>query len=615
LLEAKSFMDEDKQKKIILADAVRCLPWLLVLAGAVAYYNSFSGPFVYDDKHAILENPHIRTLWPLSNATKAPPQSPVSARPIVSLTLAINYAISKYDVWSYHLFNLLIHLLAGVTLYGIIKRTLLTEPLKEKFAKHASILAWAAAAIWLVHPVQTDSVTYVIQRTESLMGLFYLLTLYLAIRAMQENRNVFWVVLSVICCALGMATKEVMVTAPLIVLLYDRTFASGSFLYALKRRRVLYLGLAATWIILFALVITGPRTKSVGFSVGISSLEYAKNQAIMLVKYIKLVFWPHPLILDYGQPFPVPFSRAAPYIVIVTSLLIVTVITFLVKPVPGFVGLWFFLVLAPSSSFVPIITEVGAERRMYLPLASIVAAVVMLGYLLLRHIPGVFMRDLRGSFFGLIEKVKYKAGIFVITIIIVSLVVVTVRRNNDYRSGISILQSSINAMPENARAYLNLGRVFESQGSIYEAIEYYQKAIRLQPNFAMAHYNLGQAFSQLNMTSLAIKHYRRSISINPLFFAAHNNLATALVSEGKIEEASEHYEKALELAPDSAMVHYNFAIFQNSLGRTEKARLHFQKALEINPDFEKAQKQLDILSAIKKNTVESQADEESQMQK
>jgi len=607
-------MDRETEKKIASSDRARYLPLLLVLIAIAAYANSFSGVFVYDDGHAIVENPHIRMLWPPGELMKAPPQSPVSGRPIVSLTLAINYAISKYNVWSYHAFNLLIHLFCGLTLYGILRRTLLTGPLRERFARHRSILAWAAAAIWLVHPLQTDSVTYVVQRTESLMGLFYLLTLYSAIRFMQAGRGVFWPSVSVLCCALGMATKEVMVTAPVLVLLYDRTFVAGSFLSALRRRRPLYLALAATWIILFALVISGPRTKSVGFSVGISGLEYAKNQAIMLVRYIKLFFWPHLLVLDYGQPFPVPFSRAAPYIVVVIILVIATLIAFIKRPVPGFAGLWFFLILAPSSSFVPIITEVGAERRMYLPLASIAAGLVMVGYLLLERITAPPVGYSGGSFLRLIDKIRYKAGIFVIVIVISSFVIVTVRRNYDYHSAVSIWRSSINAVPENARAYVNLGRVFESQGSVYKALECYQKAVRLQPRSAVAHYNLGQAFSQLNMTSQAVKHYRIAISLKPAFFAAHNNLATALACRGESEQALEHYEKALELAPDNALVHYNVARLQNSLGRTEKAILHFRRALEISPDFEQAGKELNKLLKVRENTAGQGAAEESGIQ-
>jgi hypothetical protein len=212
------------------------LPLLLVIVGSVAYATSFKGAFLFDDGVNIIENPNVRSLWPLTGAMSAPSTSGLTTRPIVCLSLALNYALCGYAVWGYHAFNLAVHLLAGLTLYGIVRRSLLSERLQARFGEHAEVLAWAAATIWTVHPLQTESVTYIIQRCESMMGLFYLLTLYTVIRAIQSRRVVAWSVAAVLCCALGMATKEVMVTAPVVVLLYDRAFGAGSLASALRLR-------------------------------------------------------------------------------------------------------------------------------------------------------------------------------------------------------------------------------------------------------------------------------------------------------------------------------------------------------------------------------------------
>ena len=199
-------------------------PTVLTALAAAAWANSLSAPFIFDDRPAILGNPHIRQLWPLSRALSAPPRSILGGRPVPGLTLAINYALGELDVRGYHAFNLALHVLSALILLGIVRRTLARS---ARLVSAARPLALVTAAIWLVHPLQTDAVTYVTQRTELLMGLFYLLTLYAAIRASEGSRSWPWQTASVVSCALGMASKEVMITAPLMVMLRIDVPATG----------------------------------------------------------------------------------------------------------------------------------------------------------------------------------------------------------------------------------------------------------------------------------------------------------------------------------------------------------------------------------------------------
>jgi hypothetical protein len=164
------------------------IPLLVVAAGLLAYHNSFTGPFIYDDGPSIRENPTIHQLWPIWQAL-SPPHSgaiTVEGRPLINLSFAINYALGGYHVWGYHALNLTIHILAGLTLLGIVRRTLLQPRLRERFGAAANGLALATAVLWTVHPLQTESVTYIVQRAESMMGLFYLLTLYCFIRSAES---------------------------------------------------------------------------------------------------------------------------------------------------------------------------------------------------------------------------------------------------------------------------------------------------------------------------------------------------------------------------------------------------------------------------------------------
>lgn len=347
---------------------------VIAMAALAAYHNCFTVPFVFDDGPATLDNASIRKLWPVWNAFTPPAGTTVAGRPIANLTLAINYALSGIDLWSYHALNLLIHILGGLTLFGVVRRTLLRPVLSGRFGRDAAPLALAIALLWTLHPLQTEAVTYVVQRVESLMGLFYLLTLYCFIRSIESARPLRWQICTIIACLLGMATKEVMVTAPVLMLLYDRTFVAGTFRKAWQQRWGLFLGLSATWLPLALLVAGtgGSRNGSAGFTGAIAPVSYWLTQFEAVARYLWLSVWPHPLVFDYG-PFLVHGpGEVLPYALTVVALAALTVIALWRRPAIGFLGAWFFVILAPTS-VVPVATQTMAEHRVYLPLAAVVS--------------------------------------------------------------------------------------------------------------------------------------------------------------------------------------------------------------------------------------------------
>ncbi|MFH0983881.1 MAG: hypothetical protein V2A79_20395, partial [Planctomycetota bacterium] len=406
------------------------LPALLVTAGVLVYANSLSGPFIFDDDNSITENPYIRRLWPIWEAMSAPHQATVAGRPVVSLSLALNYAVGGLDVRGYHIFNVAIHILCSFVLFGIVRRTLVGPVLSASYSANAAWLAGAVALIWLVHPLVTESVNYVIQRTELLMALFYLLTLYGALRGWSSARPRGWFVGAVVACALGMGSEEVMVSAPVVVLLYDRLFVSGSFGGALRRHRGLYAGLAGTWIILAALMLPGPRSDSVGFDHDVAALDYLCTQAGVILWYLRLAFWPDALVISYNDwPVVHSFAESAPEILAILALLGGTGWALWRKHGLGFLGVCFFLILAPTSSFVPIVTEVAAERRVYLPLAAVVGATVIGAHAAICH-----MVSRRPSQSRSLSAIQGGLAIAVAGLLGWG----TVERNRDYRSATAI---------------------------------------------------------------------------------------------------------------------------------------------------------------------------------
>jgi tetratricopeptide (TPR) repeat protein len=589
---------------------------LIVLAALAAYHNSFHGTFTFDDEATITKNPTIRHF---GSALFPPIKSTVGGRPVISLTLALNYALNGTRVWGYHAFNLLVHTLAGLVLFGIVRRTLCRSAIVQSELLECqrgvltppTVLALAVAVIWTVHPLQTEAVTYVSQRAESLMGLFYLLTLYCFVRgadaeksrvqsresratptssslssvALSQSNGAkedqlstlssrLWSLASVFFCFLGMASKEVMVSAPLIVLLYDRTFVAGTFRKAWGKRRLYYAALAATWLLLAGLVAgTHGRGGSVGFGGRITWWSYALTQFPAIVHYLRLSLWPDPLVLDYGTHLATRAAEIVPCAMIVLLLVIGTAVALRRWPALGFLGCWFFAILAPTSSVVPIATQTMAEHRMYLALAPLAVLIVLGLYSLLgRRSAVVFLAVGVGLGWG------------------------TVQRNKSYRSELAIWSDTVAKCPGNARAHDNLGNILmKMPGRKADAIAEFETALQFEPGAAKTHNNLGSALQdEPGRLPDAIAEYETALRLDPGLAEAHNNLGTAwLDMPGRLPDAMAEFEAALRLNPGLIDAHDNLgAVFFNMPGRLPDAITQFEAALQLNPDSMEAHSNL-----------------------
>jgi tetratricopeptide (TPR) repeat protein len=549
--------------------------WLVasLLAGAVllAYANSFRGPFVFDDVPSIVEN---ATILRLGDSLSPPAEGglTVSGRPVLNLTLALNHAISGMDGWSYHALNLLIHLLAGLTLFGLVRRTLRrldgsvgrgSSPTSgQPSAIKPDLLALVIAGLWLLHPLQTESVTYVIQRAESLMGLFFLLTLYAFARAVDSPRPRLWHAASFLACLLGVGTKEVMVLAPVMVFLYDRTFVSGSFRAAWQRHRWRHLTLVATWLPLAWLVAGtgGNRGSTMGFDVDVSPTDYWLTQFEAVTRYLGLGFWPHPLVFDYGKVAAPTLGEALPWALPVLVLVPATLYALWRRPVAGFLGAWFFGILAPTS-IVPGELQMIVEHRMYLPLAAVIALVAGAAA------PRLGRRGLLAAGAGL----ALAAG------------TVTWHRNAVYQDEVALWHDTIAKRPENARTYNNLGRYHYLASRWDEAIALFEQSLRLDPGMPKTHFNLGLAHLQAGRPAQAVAPLQTAVRILPKYFAAHLNLGIALTKLGRAEEAIPHFAAALRHDPWPVEVHFQWGIALARLGHWDKAIEHYGWCLRLNP--------------------------------
>ncbi len=578
----------------------------LVLAGLAAYARCGAGAFVLDDQSSVVTNASLRQVWPPWAPLLAAGAGGTRGRPVANLSFAWNHALGGLNPAGYHWTNLLIHLLAGLILFGILRRTFLSPRLAPQWGEDATFLGAILAAVWLVHPLTTETVVYVAQRTEGLMGLCYLSALYCLIRGATAASGRGWYAGAVFATFAGVATKESMVTAPVVLFLYDRTFLGGSFKDAWRERGCVYVGLAASWLLL-AVLMGRLAERGAGLGAGVSPLAYAVAESEAIARYLKLSLWPHPLVFDYGPALPHGHAWATlPFVLVLVAGLVVALIRW---PAVGFALCWVLGILAPTSSVIPVALQPVAENRMYLPLIGVV---VLVGAGLYRLSPRVARPIL-------------VAGIVILGAL-------TFERVATYRTAVGLWTDTVAKRPFNPRAHASLGNALLADGHIDAGLRELEAALRLDPSVAEIHLDLGVAeanlghFDQANGHVLAALHlspalpeahydqgwlaarsghpdqaladYDAAIALRPDYADAHVNAASLLVQAGRFAEAIPEFEAALAAGEPDADLYFNLAYARIKTGQLAGAIADYRKALELKPDFAAARQNLQTLEAL-----------------
>ena len=578
------------------------LGFALAAVGFAVFWNSLSAPFTFDDDHAIVINEQIRHISTSLSPTEQ--GSPLAGRPVVSLTFAVNYALGELNVRGYRLVNIAIHIVNALLLLALAARTL-----RARGVANAEQLAFAIALLWMVHPLVTEPVDYVSQRTELMMATFFLATVYFggSAAARHQRDGGTRSAVSVICCALGMACKETMVVAPIVVLLYDRTFTFGSFHEAWRRRSRYYGALCATWLVLLILLWSSPRGDSAGFTgASVSPWTYLLDQSVMIVRYLRLAFWPRGLVLDYGEPAHITFSQVAPYMLAIGALLAGTIVSLIRNAPVGFLGAWFFLALAPTSSIMPISTEVGAERRMYLPLMALVAVVVTPVARAVMARPSSRAND---------TGLRYRYGAYLVLAVVAGLLsIATIQRNGEYRSGLTLWQTVLDRWPPHARAHRNLAAELKLANRRDEEIDHLRAAVndlpelrhvlalellalgrhaeaadelriyvRDHPRDADAWSNLGNALDALGSRDEALDAFKRAVAVNPDNGLSQRNLALQYLQANDFDNAVAHAREGVRLTPGDPEAHNLLGLALIGQQKVKEAIAEFQTSLRLRP--------------------------------
>ena len=512
-------------------------PACILLAAVLVYSNSLSTPFLFNGVVFLRDNALWHKAWPPWACLTA------SLRPLATWSFAWNYTLFGAGVGSYHVVNLAIHVLAALVLYGIVWRTLLGLGPGDRYAGRARWLALAATLLWVVHPLQTQSVTYIYQRYESLMGLFFLLSVYAFIRDAQGLRTRHaprdedphaereeyrdedphaerveylggeplrrwgWYGLSVVCCLASLASKEVGGMIPLVILWYDRAFVAGSWRELLHKRGLYYGVLGGVFALLAAVVML-----HVGFYQGggllywneISPWRYALSQPGVILHYLRLCFWPQGQCVDYHWPVAKSLVDIVPQTLAVGALVGLTAACIFRWPRWGFLSGWFFLILAPTSSFLPIV-DLAFEHRMYLPLAAVVVAVVLAVDELPRHWR-----------WNEAQRRRYdRWSLALLATVLVALGLTTLARNRLYASDLAMWWDVVQKAPGNPHAYANLAVALNRIGDYQEARQCCREAIRLDPSVNRPYLVMGNAATSPEEAGAGITGRGRSIPTTP----------------------------------------------------------------------------------------------------
>jgi Flp pilus assembly protein TadD len=547
----------------------------VVGAGCAAYSDSFQGPFVFDDEPSIAKNPAIERLWPLWPVLASRQTATVIGRPLLNLSLAVSYAFHGTDVRGYHAFSLVTHLLCGVLLFALIRETWIqTRPAEQRMA---TWFAGAAALLWTVHPLNTAAVLYIVQRAELMCGLFYLGSLYGLLHLATSSRTIFWGTVTIASCLLAILCKEVAATLPVVALLYDRTFLAGSFREALRLRWKTYVGLFATWLVLGALMLYSEgRRETATTDSFVRPIDYALTQFGVIVTYLKLCVWPHPLVFDYGVFFAKTSGEIVPYAILIGVLLLAAGVALVKWPKVGFLALAPFVILGPTSTVVPLVTHTATEHRMYLPLM----AIVVLATLAINALRELIMGDSRASgsrsFLGSPTNLFF-AGI--VAAIATTFGILTFQRAADFRSNVKLWRDTAQKRPQNSRAFYNLGVKLLQEGRTTEAQQAFDGAIAAAAryddpyhrNMLSAGYNVraGVLANSGDVTG-ALRDHDAALAIQKRAdFLCHR--AQTLAKAGKLPQALADFQSAVELDPDSAEAYSGRATTYLQLGDYDRA--------------------------------------------
>ncbi|MDJ0819423.1 MAG: tetratricopeptide repeat protein [Desulfobacterales bacterium] len=562
----------DRKIRIAGAPGRETLPLVLLAAVVILIYSStLTSPYIFDDLSNIRQNPHIRIPYPsVENLAWAAFQSPLSNRPVANISFALNYFIHGYNLVGFHVVNILIHIACGIFLYYFVKATIHTPGLQKRYGS----LGWIpffTAFIWLVHPLQTQSVTYLVQRMNSLAAMFYILSMLLYVEfRRQPDRRLKWPLLGgcVLAGILAFGTKEITITLPGFILLYEWYFFQGLSWQWIRRHLPILTGFVLLIVILAFFYFENEPLAQILNSYNkrdFTMLQRVLTQYRVVLFYISLLIWPNPTRLSLDHDFALSYSLTNPVttllsLAVIMALLVAAILIAKREPLISFGILWFLGNLFIESSIIGL--ELVFEHRNYLPSMLVIFCFTALAF----------------RVFG-----SARYGAVALCLVGILFTAWTFERNKVWSDEITLYRDCVNKAPAKARPYNNLGAALMRAGQLAQAVRQFNAALDIKPDFVDARYNLGSALARQGKLEAGIYQFGEVLRLEPKNLKALNNMGVAQALLDRHEEAVRYFEKALKLNPKDPDLLNNLGYSLNQAGHSETARQHLNRALALNP--------------------------------
>jgi len=563
----------------------------LALLIVLVYSNTILNTFHFDDIPSILEKPWVRGLDKI-------PEFILSffQRPLVILSFNLNYSISGFEVWSYHVFNILFHIIATLLVYKLVQQIIFF--LGKHTSKNTShLFSWPyfSALVFALHPLSTQSVTYISSRSSILATIFYILSLILFFKGFNERnfnkrsgRISFFG--SFLFFLFGVLTKEIIITLPAALFIFH-------FYFIWKKSFGSWLSVHGKWVLLLLIPIfagIGYKQFVGGGFLAASSAELSSSTwlltqtSVVPFEYFRKFLFPFNLNLDINFPILQNWLNPKNWLGLFSlSILIIIWIRISIGNAPntawgiekrcsGFGLAWIFLTLLPTSSFIPLLDPV-MEHRTYLPLVgfTLVAASIF-SWIYLTCLKIISKRFL------------YFSVQLVMLLIVVLFSLIAIDRNKVWKDEFTLWADAKYKSPNLVRPYNNLGQAHDKVGNYNEAIIEFKQALKINPNYFFGLNNLGNIYGKQKNYEEAINYFKKALNQKSDYSPAYYNIARAYHLTGKKHAAVEAYKKAIQFNPYFEQAFYNLAYLSMELSSFDEAIENFNKFIKMQPNHARA---------------------------
>jgi len=544
---------------------------LIIVLGIAVYANSVSGKFLWDDRHLIEENAHIKSASGFSkilagNIRMGAKRKSSAYRPVQILSYALDYKFWKLNPLGYHITNVALHIVTSFVVYWLA-----LVLFRDK------ALSFLTAVFFVVHPIHTGAVSYISGRADMLGATFMLLAFIFYVNGHNRESSKLPHMLTLFFYSLALLSRESALVLPLLILLYHYFFRK-------KINSVIFMPVCGLAFLYGVLRVTLLRNLLSQIEYSSTLLQRIPGFFVAVTNYLRLLVAPFNMHMEYGnKEFAFADPRAILGIIIFASLLTVAVKQKEKKPVVSFSILWFFVALLPASNIFPI-NAYMAEHWLYIPSIGFFM-ILAKGLLFLRAKLGTGGKRPTVPFSGI--SFSRNDSIVIITALLVTVYfsVFTIKQNTYWREPISFYEKTLEFAPDSARVYNNLALTYRGRGEHKKALELLEKARDVDPGRSGTYNNLGLIYEDMGDEKKALSAFKKATEANPRSPAAYGNIGRIYYSRGNKAEAEKAFKKAIQNDPDYAEGYYILGNISREAGKTEDAIRYYTSAIKRNPNY------------------------------